>query len=351
MTFEFSIPASAKAQTVVDSLSELQSFYAKGLKLVDPHEPSRDFQRVSWLRNQGDNGGGVRLQRAQDPFLNQASLNVSSVHYEGDEARALASATALSCIVHPEYPLSPSMHMHISWTDLKSGKSGWRMMADLNPSNPIDEHRTKFLDAIKQVFHEMKESPLSHGLAQGDQYFYIPSLERHRGVAHFYLEQWSSGDFEQDRRLSMRFGRAVIQCYLQLLKDSLQRTEWTEEHRQNQLAYHTLYVLQVLTLDRGTTSGILVHSQNDEGILGSLPNVIVRSLLESWVPAQTDLQRKLLKSILDALPSQERIELTTPRRKQLAQVLRKHYQIHPETQALLAKGFQVPPTVQNHKKE
>jgi len=35
------------------------------------------------------------------------------------------------------------------------------------------------------------------------------------------------------------------------------------------------------TADRGTTSGLLVHDENDVGILGSLPSHVDKKLLES----------------------------------------------------------------------
>lgn len=346
MTFPFQVPQSDEAQQVLQGLTQLQEEFRDGLIRVDP--TSKDFEPVTWLRNDGSNGGGMRYQRTTDEFLNRASLNFSSVHYESDPNRALASATALSCIVHPNSPLAPSLHMHISWTQLKSGRSGWRMMADLNPSNPIEEHTSKFLETLKSVFSEQEPELLSNGLAQGDQYFSIPALERHRGVAHYYLEQWNSGDFEADQTLAYQLGRDVIQCYLGLVKDGLERGDATEAQSRTQLAYHTLYVFQVLTLDRGTTSGILVHDQNDQGILGSLPNVLDRELLSSWLEKVPHLQQLLLQSILDALPDTPIVELTSELRVKLAQVLRAHYQQHPETQSLLAKGFKVPPTVKNH---
>ena len=64
------------------------------------------------------------------------------------------------------------------------------------------------------------------GSKEGDKYFNIPVLDRTRGVSHFYL-------------------------------------------------------FQVLTLDRGTTSGLLIHNQNDVGIMGSLSLYINKVLLSS----------------------------------------------------------------------
>ena len=42
-------------------------------------------------------------------------------------------------------PYAPSIHMHISWTELKSGKGTWRIMADLNPSIASDDMKVNLM--------------------------------------------------------------------------------------------------------------------------------------------------------------------------------------------------------------
>ena len=64
---------------------------------------------------------------------NLAAWNVVRVTSMAD---AFDSATALSVILHPQNPHAPSMHFHISWTEMKSGEGSWRMIADLNPAIP-----------------------------------------------------------------------------------------------------------------------------------------------------------------------------------------------------------------------
>ena len=151
-------------------------------------------------------------------------------------------------------------------------------MADLNPSMP---------DAAQTAAFGMpsRRPPgrLGDRTDRRDRYFRIPSLDRHRGVCHFYLEGLDSGDFEADRALGEAIETAVIDAYARIITDAVAGASApTEEERAAQLAYHTVYLFQVLTLDRGTTSGLLVHGDNDVGILGSLPSRVDRSLLASW---------------------------------------------------------------------
>ncbi|GAB4521077.1 MAG: coproporphyrinogen III oxidase [Haliangiales bacterium] len=305
----------------------------------------RPFAAIDWLRDDGRHGGGVRYAAADTPVFNRASVNVSSVHYDDQPDRRLGSATALSTIIHPAHPLAPSVHMHISWTEMRDGTGYWRMMADLNPAIPNSAHTASFSSMLRAAAPALYDD----ASAQGDRYFYIPALERHRGVSHFYLEGYSSGDFDADTAQARALGEAVIDHYVDIVASTLAAAaEPTEEQRAAQLAYHSVYLLQVLTLDRGTTSGLLVHDQNDVGILGSLPARVDPALLASWQPRMTPPQDALLGAIVAALPERAPAEVDDRCRQALAQVVREHYLAHPEALDLQAAGDIVPPTVENH---
>ena len=80
---------------------------------------AQPFEAASWLRDDGRHGGGERQETSdlhKAGLFNRASLNTSHVQYDDDETRPLRSATALSCIIHPNPPRVPSLHTHISWT-------------------------------------------------------------------------------------------------------------------------------------------------------------------------------------------------------------------------------------------
>lgn len=245
----------------------------------------RVFEPVEWFRDAGRHGGGTRFEARNETLFNRASVNVSQVHYADIPEKKLDAASAVSTIIHPRNPHVPSKHMHISYTRMKSGSGYWRIMADLNPSIIYEKDRLRFLHALKSVVPTALFEP---GCEQGDRYFYIPALGRHRGTAHFYLEHYGSGDFENDLVFARAFGERIIDVYLDIISDAfLTRTLITDEHKAEQLAYHTLYFFQVLTLDRGTTSGLLIHDQNDIGIMGSLPSHVDRRLLQNWLSKMT----------------------------------------------------------------
>ena len=338
--------ASTQAKQAEKLVSSLQQRFVQGLeKISDKLGLSQKFKPVEWLRDEGTHGGGIRYETADGAMIGRGSVNVSQVHYDDNPDKKLGSATAISTIIHPNNPTSPSVHIHISWTEMKSGQGYWRIMADLNPSNDNIEDKQTFLNALEQAAPEQ----FTTAKQQGDTYFYIPVLERHRGIAHFYLEEYNSGDNEKDFALAQSVGEAAIDTYINILEHSLQHaSQATIKEKDTQLAYHTLYFFQVLTLDRGTTTGLLVHNQNDVGIMGSLPAYVDRDLLQSWVDKMPAPQEKLLQGLIDTLPSTSPALVNESVKQKLAQVVRQHYQNFPEAIAMQAAGHSIPPTVQNH---
>ncbi|QBG46554.1 coproporphyrinogen III oxidase [Verrucomicrobia bacterium S94] len=332
-------PQAARALHLVESL---QTRFVQGLeKLGGDH-----FQEREWFRDEGRHGGGRRFGVEDTAWLGRASVNVSQVHYDDEPERKLGAATAISTIVHPVNPFHPSVHIHISWTEMKSGRGYWRMMADLNPSIEDEADKQQFAEALQAAAPEQYDEAKE----QGDRYFFIPALNRHRGITHFYLEHWNCGDFDTDLALARRVGVAAIDTYLRILeKKAAQNMQPSEADRAAQLAYHTLYFFQVLTLDRGTTTGLMVHDQNDVGILGSLPPKINKNLLQSWQSRMPEPQDRLIERMLNALPAEGVCTVDETTKKKLCDAVREHYRRFPEALALQASGNSTPPTVDNHR--
>ena len=334
---------SPRAQQALRLVSDLQTLFVTGLEQVGEGEP---FEKTSWLRDGGRHGGGSRYSTGGNALFARASVNVSQIHYNDDPKKKLGSATALSTIIHPRNPYAPSMHMHISWTEMKSGDGYWRVMADLNPSIENVEHTQSFKRCLKKVAPDQYQEASE----QGDRYFYIPALSRHRGVAHFYLENYKTPTHDADLQFAQDFGMAVIDCYLSMIRGAIGRhVEIDDSAQAAQLAYNTLYFFQVLTLDRGTTSGLLVHNQNDIGIMGSLPSEVDKSLLSSWRELLPPPQGALLDSLLGTLPDGLRSAVTPEVKLKIAKVVREHYRQYPEALQHQASGNVIPPTVENHR--
>lgn len=332
----FQLASSKSAQDAFQLVCELQSQFVELLEnLQSPLGKSRPFERVAWLREGGACGGGFRLMAARDSVFNRASVNVSQVHYEKDVDKKVSSATAISTIVHPLAPQAPSFHMHISWTEPKQKKGYWRIMADLNPSCPEPSDALRFRDAFALV---MPEALLKLGEAQGERYFQIPALRRSRGVAHFYLEEFFTENDAADMALARNFGQRMVEVYASIVSGRIQGQNLRPDSGvARQLEYHSVYFLQVLTLDRGTTAGLLVHCENDVGVLASLPSHVSRNFIEKCVPLHPSLQQMLLRRILAELPNDDIVHVTDEVKVRIANVLRSFYNEYPQAQELLSR--------------
>jgi len=328
-----------KRATVLSLVESLQRRFVHALEALG----GQPFEATEWLRDEGRHGGGVRYGIADSKLIGRASVNVSRVHYADEPERKIGSATAISTIVHPSHPRAPSVHIHISWTEPKSGTGYWRIMADLNPALPNPVQTDRFVECLRRA----APSEFVASAEQGDRYFFIPALGRCRGVAHFYLESYNTGDFNADLDLAKRVGKAAIDGYIELLEHAYPPV--SEEEASAQMAYHTLYLFQVLTLDRGTTSGLLVHNQNDIGILGSLPAKIDKNLLASWRSRMEPPQEQLLDALLSVFPRAGTCTVDDEVKQRLADAVRTHCQSHPEALDLQAAGCCPPPTIDNHK--
>ncbi|MCO4845363.1 MAG: coproporphyrinogen III oxidase [Sulfurovum sp.] len=344
------IPAKSPQAKEANALVEgLQAYFVSKLNfLALKFGEGKSCESVSWGRDGGKHGGGVRYEARDAVVFDRGSVNVSQVHYDDDKSKKLGSATAVSTIIHPRNPHVPSMHMHISWTQMRDGEGYWRLMADLNPSiiGESDSDKKSFSAMLEKATGELYEE----GAAQGDRYFNIPVLERHRGVSHYYLEGYNSGNFEEDKAFVVEVGERVIDQYIAIVSAKLaEYPTFTKEDKEEQLAYHTLYLFQVLTLDRGTTSGLLVHDQNDVGIMGSIPSHVNRDILATWVEKMPQPQDILVKALLKALPNEMPTPVEENAKKALAKAVRRHYKKYPEALSMQASGEITPPTVDNHK--
>ncbi|RVU83664.1 coproporphyrinogen III oxidase [Leucothrix sargassi] len=338
---------SPSAQRALALVTKLQQQLVNRMEMIsDKLGNQQSFEPVEWFRADGKFGGGVRCVATDDSIFNRGSVNVSQVQYEADESKPLASATALSSIIHPKNPLAPSVHLHVSWTELKSGHAYWRVMADLNPAIENPEATKQFRQTLIDTAPEQYDSAFE----QGERYFFIPALNRHRGVCHFYLENYKTDDAEADSQLAERVISRIIDCYADILAQAItDNPSPTEADFQQQRAYHTLYLFQVLTLDRGTTSGLLVHDENDVGIMGSLPSHIDTALLDSWQWKVPEPQDQLVSRLVSCVEegSQEGL-VDTEAKQRLAIAAREHYRKYPAALDLQASGNTIPTTVSNH---
>ena len=109
---------SPQAQRAYELVVSLQQRLVNSMQLLGSEFGSgRQFEPVEWFRAEGLHGGGMRYVATDKPIFNQASVNVSQVQYDADDSKSLASATALSSIIHPHPPIATA-RFHFRPTDM-----------------------------------------------------------------------------------------------------------------------------------------------------------------------------------------------------------------------------------------
>ncbi len=321
---------SEEAKEVNLLFSGLQVYFVSKLNaLALQFGEGKSCKSVMWECEKGKCGGGKRYEAKDKALFNHASIDVSEIHYEDKKNKTLESTSVdYNATIHPDNPHIPSLHLSVSWEKIKEEKACWHLIADFNPSilNEAALDQNIFSETVKKLTGRFYEE----GILNGDTYFYISEAGRHRGVSHYYLKNYSTGNFEEEKAFIFAFYESLIDCYLSIFsaKIMLQPT-YTEEKKEEQLAYHTLYLFHVLTRDRGTRSALLDHDQNDVGILASLPSHINRDILSLWVEKMTAPHDLLLKQILKVLPKVVPTPVDEKCKKLLANTIRKHYKKYP----------------------
>lgn len=335
---------SKNAQEAYKIIKGLQAHFVEKLEaLSEKFGEAKKFEAISWLRDEGLHGGGVRYTSKDERLFNASSVNISQVHYDDLSDKSLSSASALSTIIHPKNPHAPSIHIHVSLTELRDGSHYWRVMADLNPSIFYEEDKKTFDAMLKNAAPSLHKEAMK----QGEKYFKIPALKRHRGISHFYLEEHTMDSLEAEMAFTKQFTQKVINSYCEIINAAIKnRCSISSKEITEQLNYHTLYLFQVLTLDRGTTAGILIHKQNDLGILASLPLYVDKNLLFLWAQKLDSPQNELALELANAVNTEGKIDDAT--KLQFAYILREHYKKYPEALELQASGDTTPSTIQNH---
>ena len=76
-------------------------------------------------------------------------------------------------------------------------------------------------------------------------YQLVTALQRTRGISHFYLENYKTENKKADADFAKKFGEGIIDTYIDIIHNAFQkRTNISQEDRQKQLDYHTLYLFQ-----------------------------------------------------------------------------------------------------------
>ena len=329
---------SKEAKEIEDIFSGLQVYFVSKINaLALEFGKGKSCKSILWECDKGKHGKGKYYEARDKTLFNQLCVQVS--HIEG--------ILQFSATIHPDNPHVPSLHLSASWGKTTEGEPSWKLIADLDPAvmNESSFDKNIFSEAIKTSVGNFYDE----GILKGDEYSFIPEVGRHRGVFHYCLEAYHTKNLEEGKAFVLALFETAIDAYVSIFstKQMLQST-YTDEKKDEQLAYHTLYFFHLLMKDKDTISALLTCAQNNISVLASLPSFINRDILAIWVELMTKPQDELAAALLKVLPKENPTHVDEKTKKALANAVRKHYKKHPEALSMQASGERVPPTVDNH---
>jgi coproporphyrinogen III oxidase len=246
------------------------------------------FEYVQWDRTDDSGasdegaahtGGGVRSQM-KGKIFEKVGVNVSTVNgaFNPDFAKTINGAadnpnffaTGISLVAHMANPHVPAVHMNTRF--LCTTKRWFGGGADLNPPIVYDEDTESFHARLRAACTPYGPDVYERYKKWADEYFFIPHRGVSRGVGGIFYDHLEVGDdAEFDRNFA--FTQAVGEAFLDAFPAIVRRRmglPYSEEQKQAQLRWRSLYVEFNLIYDRGTLFGLKTGG-NIDAILMSLP--------------------------------------------------------------------------------
>ncbi|XP_056353433.1 oxygen-dependent coproporphyrinogen-III oxidase, mitochondrial [Oenanthe melanoleuca] len=267
-------------------IMETQAEMCRALAALDP---GASFVVDSWERKEG--GGGISCVLQDGEVFEKAGVNVSVVSglLSEEAARQMRSrgkslkakdgklpfcAMGVSSVIHPKNPHVPTMHFNYRYFEIEEadGTTQWWFGGgtDLTPTYLNEEDAVHFHKTLKEACdkHDLKLYPKYKKWC--DDYFYIKHRGERRGIGGIFFDDLDSPSKEEVFQFVKSCAKAVVPCYIPIVKKHCHDSFTPEEKLWQQLR-RGRYVEFNLLYDRGTKFGLLTPGSRIESILMSLP--------------------------------------------------------------------------------
>uniref|UniRef100_A0A8C6J2Q4 Oxygen-dependent coproporphyrinogen-III oxidase, mitochondrial n=2 Tax=Melopsittacus undulatus TaxID=13146 RepID=A0A8C6J2Q4_MELUD len=267
-------------------IMETQAEVCRALAALDP---GAAFAVDTWERKEG--GGGISCVLQDGEVFEKAGVNVSVVfgHLSEDAARQMRSrgkslkakdgklpfcAMGVSSVIHPKNPHVPTMHFNYRYFEIEEadGTKQWWFGGgtDLTPTYLNEEDAVHFHKTLKEACdkHDLKLYPKYKKWC--DDYFFIKHRGERRGIGGIFFDDVDSPSKEEVFQFVKSCAKAVVPCYIPIVKRHCHDSFTPEEKLWQQLR-RGRYVEFNLVYDRGTKFGLLTPGSRIESILMSLP--------------------------------------------------------------------------------
>ena len=312
---------SEEAKEAAALFSGLQVYFVSKINALSLQlGEGKSCRSYTWECEKGKHGGGKQYEARDRRLFDQLCIQTADI-----DKRVQFSAT-----IHPNDPHVPSVQFSTSWGKIKEGKASWCISVSLDPAivNESSFEKNILSEAIKRSAGDLYDE----GILKGDDYFFIPEVGRPRGVFHYCLESYHTENFEEEKAFILSLFETAMDAYVSIFstKVSLQST-YSSDKKEEQLAYHTLYLFYFLMKDRNMAAALLNCTRNNSSMLASIPSYVNRDILALWLEKTDAPQNILLKHILKILPKAVPTPVDEKSKMKLLQAIVKHYNKYPDT--------------------
>ncbi|XP_033863926.2 oxygen-dependent coproporphyrinogen-III oxidase, mitochondrial-like [Acipenser ruthenus] len=264
---------------------QTQAEFCKALAEVD----GGTFQVDRWDRKEG--GGGISCVLQDSNIFEKAGVNVSVVFGQLSEeaAQQIRSrgkslkrkdgklpfcAMGVSSVIHPKNPHIPTIHFNYRYFEIEEadGSKLWWFGGgtDLTPTYLNKEDAVHFHKTLKDACDKHDRKLYPEFKKWCDNYFFIKHRGERRGVGGIFFDDLDSPTKEDVFDFVRSCAKAVVPCYIPIVKKHL-NDSFTSEEKQWQQLRRGRYVEFNLVYDRGTKFGLATPGSRIESILMSLP--------------------------------------------------------------------------------
>ncbi|XP_060689709.1 oxygen-dependent coproporphyrinogen-III oxidase, mitochondrial isoform X1 [Hemiscyllium ocellatum] len=267
-------------------IMDVQADVCKALAEVDG---GQTFKVDRWHRKEG--GGGISCVLQDSKVFEKAGVNVSVVfgNLSEEAAKQMRSrgkslktkggklpfcAMGVSSVIHPKNPHIPTIHFNYRYFEIEEadGQKSWWFGGgtDLTPTYLNKDDAVHFHKTLKEACDKHDKSYYPTFKKWCDDYFVIKHRGERRGVGGIFFDDLNSPSAEGLFEFVQSCAKAVVPCYIPIVRKHLHDSYTAEEKAWQQLR-RGRYVEFNLVYDRGTKFGLATPGSRIESILMSLP--------------------------------------------------------------------------------
>ncbi|XP_067897164.1 oxygen-dependent coproporphyrinogen-III oxidase, mitochondrial [Heterodontus francisci] len=266
-------------------IMDVQADVCNALTEVD----GQTFKVDRWHRKEG--GGGISCVLQDGKVFEKAGVNVSVVfgNLSEEAAKQMRSrgkslkskdgklpfcAMGVSSVIHPKNPHIPTIHFNYRYFEIEEadGQKSWWFGGgtDLTPTYLNKDDAIHFHKTLKAACDKHDQGYYPAFKKWCDNYFFIKHRGERRGVGGIFFDDLDSPSAEGLFKFICSCAKAVVPCYIPIVKKHLHDSYTPEEKAWQQLR-RGRYVEFNLVYDRGTKFGLATPGSRIESILMSLP--------------------------------------------------------------------------------